>query len=48
MAQFFRPEKNDGEVNTINESIAEATSQKELLKILNTTYFDCYSSKLTI
>ena len=44
-AQFFGPEKNDGELDTVNAFIAETNPPKDVLKILNTTCFDCHSSK---
>ncbi|MGK0411927.1 MAG: hypothetical protein ACJA1B_000115 [Polaribacter sp.] len=45
IAQFFGPEKNDGEFDTVNAFIAETNPPKEVLKILKTTCFDCHSSK---
>ncbi|TXD52208.1 MULTISPECIES: heme-binding domain-containing protein [unclassified Polaribacter] len=45
VAQFFSPEKNDGERDTVNAFIAETNPPQDVLKILNTTCFDCHSSK---
>lgn len=45
VAQFFRPEKNDGEIDTVNAFIAETNPPENVLKILNNTCFDCHSSK---
>jgi hypothetical protein len=45
IAQFFGPERNDGELDTVNAFIAETNPPKDVLKILKTTCFDCHSSK---
>jgi mono/diheme cytochrome c family protein len=47
VAQFFGPEKNDGELDTVNAFIAETNPPADVLKILNTTCFDCHSAKTT-
>ena len=45
IAQFFGPDKNDGDIDTVNAFIAETNPPEDVLKILNTTCFDCHSSK---
>jgi len=47
IAQFFGPDKNDGELDTVNAFIAETNPPADVLKILNTTCFDCHSAKTT-
>ncbi|MGK0328530.1 heme-binding domain-containing protein [Polaribacter sp.] len=46
IVQFFGPEKNDGEIDSVNALITEINPTVEVLKILNTTCFDCHSSKM--
>lgn len=45
ISQFFGPEENNGEIDTVNAFIAETNPPKDVLKILKTTCFDCHSSK---
>jgi mono/diheme cytochrome c family protein len=45
VAQFFRPEKNDGNIDTVNGFIAETNPSEEVLEIMRTNCFDCHSSK---
>ncbi|MFY9243034.1 MAG: heme-binding domain-containing protein [Polaribacter sp.] len=45
IAQFFRPEKNDGNINTVNAFVAETNPSEEVLNIMKTSCFDCHSSK---
>ena len=45
VAQFFGPEKNDGNIDTVNAFIAETNPPEEVHQILKTTCFDCHSSK---
>lgn len=45
IAQFFRPEKNDGNIDTVNAFIAETNPPAEVTQILKTTCFDCHSAK---
>ena len=43
--QFFGPEKNDGDITSVNTFIAEAKPPKDVKRILETTCFDCHSNK---
>ena len=45
VAQFFGPEKNDGNLDTVNAFIAETNPPAEVTQILKTTCFDCHSEK---
>ncbi len=45
IAQFFSPEKNDGNLDTVNAFIAETNPPEDVLQIMKTTCFDCHSSK---
>lgn len=45
VAQFFGPEKNDGNLDTVNAFIAETNPPAEVTQILKTTCFDCHSAK---
>ena len=45
VAQFFGPEKNDGNLDTVNAFIAETNPPTEVTQILKTTCFDCHSAK---
>ena len=45
VAQFFGPEKNDGNIDTVNAFIAETNPPKNVLNIMQTSCFDCHSSK---
>lgn len=47
IAQFFGPEKNDGDLASVDAFIAETNPPKDVLQILKTTCFDCHSSKTT-
>jgi uncharacterized protein YxeA len=45
VAQFFGPEKNDGNLDTVNAFIVETNPPAEVTQILKTTCFDCHSAK---
>ncbi|QNM84702.1 heme-binding domain-containing protein [Polaribacter pectinis] len=45
VAQFFGPEKNDGNIETVNTFLAETNPPADVKKILETTCFDCHSDK---
>ncbi|EAQ43046.1 MULTISPECIES: heme-binding domain-containing protein [unclassified Polaribacter] len=45
IAQFFGPEKNDGDLQSVDAFIAETNPPKDVLEIMKTTCFDCHSSK---
>jgi hypothetical protein len=45
IAQFFGPEKNEGDLDTVNVFLAETNPPENVLKILKTSCFDCHSSK---
>lgn len=45
IAQFFKPEKNNGALTTVNAFIAETNPPENVKKILETTCFDCHSDK---
>ncbi|WP_299012100.1 heme-binding domain-containing protein [uncultured Polaribacter sp.] len=45
VAQFFRPDKNDGNLTSVNTFLAETNPPANVKKILETTCFDCHSSK---
>lgn len=47
IAQFFGPEKNDGDLTTVNAFLAETNPPEDVKKILETTCFDCHSDKTT-
>ena len=47
IAQFFGPEKNDGDLASVDAFIAETNPPEDVLQILKTTCFDCHSSKTT-
>ena len=47
IAQFFRPEKNEGNIDSVNAFLAETNPSQEVTKILQTTCFDCHSSNTT-
>ena len=44
IAQFFGPEKNDGNIDTVNAFIAETNPSENVLDILKTSCFDCHSA----
>lgn len=45
IAQFFGPEKNEGNLDTVNVFLAETNPPENVLKILKTSCFDCHSAK---
>ncbi|WP_438989247.1 heme-binding domain-containing protein [Polaribacter sp.] len=45
IAQFFGPEKNDGDIATVNTFLVETNPPADVKKILETTCFDCHSAK---
>jgi hypothetical protein len=45
LVQFFGPKKNDGGMATVPVFLAETNLSEDIKKILETTYFDCHSSK---
>ena len=45
LAQFFGPKKNDGNMATVATFLAETNPPEDVKKILETTCFDCHSSK---
>ncbi|MGJ8745442.1 heme-binding domain-containing protein [Polaribacter sp.] len=45
IAQFFRPEKNEGSLESIAVFIEETKPPADVKKILETTCYDCHSSK---
>ena len=45
IAQFFGPEKNDGDISSIHVFIAETNPPENVHKILKESCFDCHSSK---
>ncbi|WP_405564570.1 heme-binding domain-containing protein [Polaribacter sp. Asnod6-C07] len=45
VAQFFGPEKNEGNIDTVNAFIAETNPPEKVLDILKTSCFDCHSAK---
>jgi hypothetical protein len=47
IAQFFGPEKNDGDLATVDSFLAETNPPQDVKKILETTCFDCHSAKST-
>lgn len=44
VAQFFSPEKNEGDVTELNTFLAETKPPENVKKILETTCFDCHSN----
>jgi len=44
IAQFFSPEKNEGNTEDLNAFLNETKPSPEVQKILETTCFDCHSS----
>lgn len=44
VAQFFRPEKNAGELTSVNAFLAETNPPEDVKVILKETCFDCHSS----
>jgi hypothetical protein len=47
IAQFFGPEKNDGDITTVTDFIVETNPSEDVKRILKTTCFDCHSNKTT-
>ena len=47
IAQFFGPEKNDGDLATVTSFLVETNPPQDVKKILKTTCFDCHSAKST-
>lgn len=45
VAQFFSPEKNNGEVTSLTAFVNETNPSDEVLKILKESCFDCHSDK---
>ncbi|MDX6747549.1 heme-binding domain-containing protein [Polaribacter sp. PL03] len=45
VAQFFGPEKNDGDLATVAIFISETNPPEDVKRILETTCYDCHSSK---
>lgn len=45
ISQFFGPEKNDGDLATVDAFIAETNPPENVLEIMKTSCFDCHSSK---
>lgn len=45
IAQFFGPEKNDGDIKSVDVFIAETNPPAEVHKILKESCFDCHSNK---
>ena len=44
IAQFFGPEKNEGEITSIETFMAETNPPEDVKKILKETCFDCHSN----
>ena len=45
IAQFFGPDKNDGNLDTVNAFLAETNPPENVVEIMKTSCFDCHSSK---
>jgi len=45
IAQFFGPEKNEGEITTVNAFLAETNPTDQVKQILKESCFDCHSNK---
>ncbi len=45
IAQFFGPEKNNGDISSVSTFIAETNPPENVLKIMKTSCFDCHSNK---
>jgi len=45
VAQFFGPEKNEGDLTSVASFIAETNPPENVKKILEATCYDCHSSK---
>jgi hypothetical protein len=44
IAQFFGPEKNDGDIATVSAFLEETNPSKEMKMIFESSCFDCHSS----
>ena len=44
IAQFFGPDKNEGELSSVDAFIADTNPPKDVKTILTNTCFDCHSS----
>ena len=44
IAQFFGPEKNEGDVTSLTAFIEETNPPKEIQKIMKSSCFDCHSN----
>ena len=44
VAQFFGPDKNEGDITAVNTFIAETNPPAAVKKILETTCYDCHSN----
>lgn len=47
VSQFFGPDKNDGDIASVNLFLTETNPPENVKKILETTCFDCHSNKTT-
>lgn len=45
IAQFFGPEKNDGEMTSVAAFVSETNPPEDVKKVLETTCYDCHSDK---
>lgn len=45
ISQFFGPEKNEGNLDTVNTFLSETNPPENVLEILKTSCFDCHSAK---
>jgi hypothetical protein len=45
IAQFFGPDKNDGDIASVEAFVAETNPPENVLEIMKTSCFDCHSSK---
>ncbi len=45
IAQFFGPEKNEGDVTTLETFLSETAPPENVKKILKESCFDCHSDK---
>ncbi|MDG2194817.1 MAG: heme-binding domain-containing protein [Polaribacter sp.] len=45
VAQFFGPEKNEGNLSTISAFVSETAPSEEVLKLLKESCFDCHTNK---
>ena len=43
IAQFFGPEKNDGDITTIEAFLAETNPPQNVKQIMKESCFDCHS-----